>query len=203
MVGSSGIAIADSVGAKIERFMRTHLFFTAVVFMGLCWIPVLLAQDESAGNRENWQVPVTLGKDGWMLYANPRFGFVLPVPPGMKALRPPDNGGGQAFESADGKVQLTSFGSHNVDGFGDVEKNWNEELAQKGRTVTYKRKTESWYVISGTMEDGTGFYTRYEANAKHGAGWTLTYPQAEEKRYARWVERIAKGYEARLGKGDD
>jgi hypothetical protein len=189
------------MGTNIEQFMRTHPFIV-LVFMGLCWFPAASAQDKAA-EEENWQVPVTLGKDGWMVFANPRFGFVLPVPPGMKALRPPDNGGGQAFETSDGKVRLTGFGSHNVDGFGDVEKNWKEELAQKGRAITYKRKTESWYVISGTMEDGTGFYTRYDANAKHCAGWILTYPQAEEKRYAPWVERIAKGYEARLGKGDD
>jgi len=157
----------------------------------------------AAVEEESWQVPVTVGKDGWMLYANPRFGFVLPVPPGMKALRPPDNGGGQAFESADGKVSLTGYGSHNVDNMGDVEANWKEEQTAKGRKITYSKKGDGWYVISGVMENGTGFYTRYAADKKHTAGWSITYPQADEKRYTAWIERIAKGYEARLGKGQD
>lgn len=159
--------------------------------------------EEDFAERKDWQVPVTLGKDGWMLYENPRFGFVIPVPPGMQALRPPDNGGGQAFTSADGKITLTSYGSHNVDNMGDVEANWKDELAAKGRTITYKRKEDGWYVISGVMDNGTGFYTRYEADKEHSAGWSLTYPRKDEKRCAALVERIAKGYEARLGKGQD
>jgi hypothetical protein len=183
--------------------MRVILFLTVIAASGLH--PVIGADenDKTSAAEEAWQVPVTVGKDGWMIYGNPRFGFVLPVPPGMKALRPPDNGGGQAFESADGKVSLASYGSHNVDGLGDVEANWKEELAEKGRTITYKKKTDTWYVVSGVTGEGTGFYTRYTSDKEHCAGWTMTYPQAEEKRYTAWVERVAKGYEARLGKGQD
>ena len=173
----------------------TVLSLSACLFV----LPSGAADDQ----EEAWQVPVSVGKDGWLLYANARFGFVIPVPPGMKALRPPDNGGGQAFESADGKVKLTSFGSHNVDHMGDVEAAWKQELAAENRKITYRKKSDGWYVVSGTGSDGTGFYTRYDANATHSAGWTITYPQAEEKRYTAWIERIAKGFQARLGKGAD
>ena len=152
---------------------------------------------------EGWQVRVILGKDGWMTYENPRFGFVIPVPPGMKPDRRPDNGDGQRFFSADEKVSLVASGSFNVDRFGDVEKRWQEELAEKGRKITYKRKTDTWFVISGVNDDGTAFYMRYTADAKYCATWIITYPHADEKRLAPWVERIAKGYEARLGRGDD
>lgn len=138
-----------------------------------------------------------------MFYRNARFGFVLPVPPGMKALRPPDNGGGQAFETLNGKVKLVSWASFNVDGLGDVQRRWEEELAGSERTINYKRKTASWYVVSGVLEDGTGFYTRYTADKSHACGWSITYPQNEEKKYAAWVERIAKEHEARLGQGVD
>ncbi len=162
-----------------------------------------LTLSSQAEEEENWQVPVTLGKDGWMIYENGRFGSVIPVPPGMMALRPPDNGGGQAFVSANGKVRLTVYGSFNVDDFGNLEARWKADLAEEGRTITYKRKTESWYVISGVMKDGTGFYERYTADSKYTAGWQMSYPQAEEKKYSPWIERIAKGYEPRLGKGDD
>lgn len=141
--------------------------------------------------------------EGWRIYRNPRFGFVLPVPPGMQDERPPENGGGQSFVSRDGRVRLVAWGSFNVDGFDDVETRWRQELATEGRTVTYKRKTAGWFVVSGIEADGSHFYLRHEADAKHSAGWLMTYPAADEARASAWIERIAKGYEARLGQGAD
>ena len=148
-------------------------------------------------------VPLTAEKDGWRIYKNPRFGMVLPVPPGMTAQRPPDNGGGQAFLSADGKAELLTWGSFNIDGIGDVAKRWEAALIEPGRTITYKRKTEKWFVISGTRKDGSAFYERYDADGKYCAGWLVTHPQEEEKKWSALIERIAKGYAANLGKGVD
>ncbi|MBL9154447.1 MAG: hypothetical protein JNK37_18295 [Verrucomicrobiales bacterium] len=143
------------------------------------------------------------GTGDWHNYRNARFGFVLPVPPGLKADRAPDNGGGQRFFSTQRGVDLVCWGSFNVDGLGDVTARWESELATEGRKITYKVKKTKWYVVSGVTTYGVGFYTRYEADANHCAGWTLTYPQAEEKTYSAWVERIARGWEARLGQGED
>lgn len=156
-----------------------------------------------AEKEETWEVGVTLLKDGWMTYSNGRFGCSLPIPPGLKPLRPADNGGGQSFASLDDKVRITIGGHFNVDGNGDVEKNWEWALAVKDRTITYKRKTADWYVISGVSKDGTGFYEKYAANAKYCAGWTMTYPQVDEKRYAPWIERMAKGFDPAFGTGAD
>ncbi len=157
----------------------------------------------ATADDEAWQVPVTLGKDGWMIYENPRFGSIIPVPPAMVPLRPPDNGDGQAFVSPDGTVVLTVYGAFNVDGNGDLEARWQADLAEAGRTITYKRKTPGWFVLSGVLPDGTGFYERYTADSKHVAAWRITYPQAQEKKYAPWIERIAKSYQPRLGQGAD
>jgi hypothetical protein len=76
------------------------------------------------GPVDHWTVPVELGADGWLSYRNPRFGFILPVPPGMKALRPPENGGGQSFTTMDGKVRVAGWSSFNVEGSGDVDRLW-------------------------------------------------------------------------------
>lgn len=181
-----------------------RLSFAALVALSFPMMPLLAKeQPDDARDGDGWNVPVELGADGWLTYRNARFGFVLPVPPGMKALRPPENGGGQAFETLDAKVKLVSWASFNVDGLADVERRWAEELAQGKRTITYKRKTASWYVVSGVAEDGTGFYTRYSADNSHACGWSMTYPRNEEKRFAKWIERIAKDHEARLGEGND
>lgn len=177
---------------------RTRFLLMVMLASGLSFAAILTHAEE-----ETWQVPVTVGKDGWMIYQNERFGGILPVPPGMVPTRPPDNGDGQRFVSSDGKVILFIYGSFNVEGNGDLEPRWKEALAEPGRTITYKVKKDGWYVISGVMQDGTGFYERYTANSRHGAGWQMTYPQAEEKKYAPWVERVAKGHLPNLGKGYD
>ena len=138
-----------------------------------------------------------------MRYENPRFGVSIPVPPGMVASRPPENGGGQEFATPDGKVRLLVWASFNVDGQGDLDVRWAHELADRGQTLTYKRKAKSWFVVSGVTKDGTGFYMRYDANAKYCSAWEIAYPQAQEPKYVPWVERIAKGCQPRLGQGED
>lgn len=166
-------------------------------------LPAALSMLSLRAEAENWQVPVTIGQDGWMTYVNPRFGSAIPVPPGLVPLRPPDNGDGQRFATPDGKVELVAWGAFNVDGNGDLDTTWQAALAEPGRTITHKVRKAGWYVISGVMKNGTAFYERYAANTEYVAGWKITYPQAEQNKHAPWVERIAKGYEARLGQGID
>jgi hypothetical protein len=153
--------------------------------------------------EEEVQVPVTLGADGWMIYKNARFGAVIPVPPGMRALIPPYNGDGQAFASLDNKVQFHVYSAFFVEGTDDIDARYKTDLDLPGRKVTYKRKTKDWYVVSGVSEDGSAFYERFTANKKYVSGWGINYPHAEEKKYAPWIERIAKGYEPRFGQGED
>jgi hypothetical protein len=176
------------------------------IFLLIAFSVLLLNSARAQENQEEeeaWQIPVTVGNDGWLFYTNGRFGVAFPVPPGMKALRTPDNGGGQAFATIDGKVTLKGGGAFNIDEMGSVENRWKDALAEPNRTITYKVKKANWYVVSGVTKAGMGFYERYDANEKYTAGWSMTYPQVDEKKYAPWIERIAKGYEPRFGKGFD
>ena len=180
--------------------MRAALFLAVLSFAAAIPVPCH-ADDEKP---DAWQIPVLLGKDGWMTYQNPRFGFSLPVPPGMKSERPPDNGSGQQFTSPDGKVSVSGSAHFNNDPeISGLEPAYKSELAVPDRTITYKLKKDGWYVVSGVNKDGTGFYKKYAANAKYYAAFSITYPQADEKKYQAWIERIAKDWQPRLGKGDD
>ena len=172
------------------------IFFIAAI-VGI--IPMRITAEE----EDEWRVPVTLGADGWMYYENARFGTAFPVPPGMKALRPPDNGGGQAFASIDGKITLTGGGSFNVNEDPTIESSWKYAVKVPDRTITYQVKKDNWYVISGTTKDGKGFYEKFIINKKYQAGWSMTYPLADEKKCSLWIERIAKGFDPRFGKGHD
>lgn len=181
--------------------MKSSLLLPLFFWCLFVWHPA--CAEDASNDEESWQIPVTVGKDGWLFYTNGRFGTAFPVPPGMRAQRPPDNGGGQSFVSADGRVTLTGGGFFNVDGMGSIENSWKHALAVPNRTITYKVKKANWCVVSGVTKEGMGFYERYDANEKYASGWFMTYPQADEKKYAPWIERIAKGYQPRLGKGYD
>lgn len=140
---------------------------------------------------------------GWGRYQNARFGFVIPVPPGLQGGREPDNGGGQAWSSADGRINLVAWGSFNVDQMSDITPRYGEELSVPERKFTYKQRSDSWFVVSGIEEDGTHFYIRHDADANHAAGWQITYPASADAQVSAWIETIAKGWQARLGKGAD
>lgn len=169
----------------------------------------LLAEDDNQGSEpfgprpdEVWQVPVLLQSDGWMIYRNPRFGFLLPVPPGPGSDTPPTNGDGQSFTSTDGLITLTGSGWRNEDGY-RLKESWMHEWGVEGRKITYQRKEKDWYVISGVDSNGRAFYSRFVADQHYVAEWEITYPISQEKKVIPWIDRISRDYDPRLGSGEE
>ena len=87
--------------------MRCVLLFTLAT--GIGFFPVIAADDKNkapasaAAAEEAWQVPVTLGKDGWLLYENPRFGLTT-----MRE-RAESIGGRLSIESTPGRGTTVTF----------------------------------------------------------------------------------------------
>lgn len=128
----------------------------------------------------------------WKVYINKRFGFRIEYPASLEAERPPENGDGQAFRSTDRKVRLVASGGLLV-AF-TFEELWQHDLERYGNSVTYRRKGENWYVISGVSSDGVEFYRRLAVQGHNFADFELTYPHSEHAKYDRWVERISRTY---------
>lgn len=131
-------------------------------------------------------------EEKWKTYTNARFGFRLSHPPGLVASRAPDNGGGQEFHTKDKEFSVATF-AHFLQEGDTLEKLWAEEVKQLGKTVTYKKKGDSWYVVSG-VKDGTEFYHKTYVKDGNFASFQITHPQAKAKQYDPWVEKIAKGF---------
>jgi hypothetical protein len=124
----------------------------------------------------------------WRPYVNARFGYSVDIPAGfLYPLPPPENGDGLAFESADGQVSVSVFGSNNALGW-SFDDYFRAALAREdlGR-VTYQRKTEGWYVLSGYRPAPTSnwsgeviFYERVAINAGGSAisGLLILFPPA-------------------------
>jgi len=87
---------------------------------------------------------------GWQPYVNARYGFSIDIPTEvLRPLPPPANGDGLAFENADRTVHVSVFGAMNALEF-TFDQYYQAALdaPDLGR-VTYKRKTDRWYVLSG------------------------------------------------------
>lgn len=131
----------------------------------------------------------------WKEYVNARFGF-LRYPAALVASRAPTNGAGQEFHSADGQFSLAAQGQFlgTVDPDDSLEKRFQDELTARAGTVTYQRKTATWYVLSGVNANGFEFYHKFFVRGRNWREFTITYPHAQARRYDPWVEKIAKSF---------
>lgn len=128
----------------------------------------------------------------WKTYTNARFGFRLLHPPELMASRPPDNGDGREFHTRDKEFSVAAF-AHFMQEGESLETLWKRELEELDATVTYKRKGDGWFVLSG-VRDGTEYYRKTFVKKGNFASFHITYPHARAAKYDPWVERIAKGF---------
>lgn len=132
---------------------------------------------------------------GWMRYINQRFGFALEYPaeavPGQSAA----DGSGAEFHNAD-KFSVVARGQYlrTADPDDSLTKRWESELQALGSTVKYKRKTETWYVISGTSQAGTEYYHKFFVQGGNWSDFHVVYPHANAQKYDKWVEQIGKRF---------
>ncbi|MGH8094714.1 MAG: hypothetical protein ACREIF_14790 [Chthoniobacterales bacterium] len=140
------------------------------------------------------QSAVASGKE-WRQYANARFGYVLSYPGNLVAGPEAMNGDGREFHSADGEFSLAVSAHFFVPGSGDsFETRWQDELATPDVTITYKKKTSSWYVVSGITKSGTEYYHKLCHKGANWAAFQITYPHAQNAKYDPWVTRIEKSF---------
>jgi len=136
------------------------------------------------------------GEDAaWKEYVNKRFGFSLRYPATLIASRAPENGAGREFHTADKEFSVLAAGHFlHVDEGDSLDKRWQGELDSLGDTITYKKKTDTWYVISGVTKDGTEYYHKLYTKGGNWAAFNITYPHAKNKQYDPWVQRIEKSF---------
>lgn len=134
-------------------------------------------------------------EEAWKTYTNARFGFRLLYPASLVASREPDNGAGREFHSKNEEFSIAVSARFLQKDLGEtLESQFAGELETLGKTITYKRKTADWYVVSGVAKDGTEFYHKVFAQGANYAAFHITYPHALNKQYDPWVARIEKGF---------
>lgn len=127
----------------------------------------------------------------WKQYTNARFGFALSYPAELVAGREPDNGAGREFHTKDKAFSLSAQAHFFAPDIGDTfEARWQDELKTPDVTIAYKRKTPTWYVVSGVAKNGTEYYHKLYTRGDNWVALEVTYPHAQNARYDKWVEEI-------------
>jgi len=139
--------------------------------------------------------PINAADVRWKEYDNARFGFVLKYPGSLVASREPTNGDGREFHSRDREFSVAAMAHFFVPDSGDsFEARWKEELETPDVAINYKKKADTWYVVSGVSKDGTEYYHKLYTKGANWAGFHITYPHAKGKKYQDWVTRIEKEF---------
>ena len=131
--------------------------------------------------------------EAWSRYTNDRFGFILSYPSSLVAGKAPQNGAGKEFRLADKAFSIVSEGHFLPEG-DSLHRRYSTEIRLLGNTVNYKAKGKTWYVISGTHQNGYEYYYKFYVRERNWVGFRITYPQTKRKIFDPWVERIEKSF---------
>jgi hypothetical protein len=139
----------------------------------------------------------------WRTYQNERWGYRIDVPRTLVSQPEPENGGGLAFISADGRVKLYTYGQYDIDSTPTISEAQREEesnwIGSSGR-VTYRTKGTNWFVSSGIDRKGRIFYERYEQRSLDDTSchivFTISYPQNLRSTWSANTERTARSFQA-------
>lgn len=130
-------------------------------------------------------------EEQWATYSNPRFGATADYPADLFSVRepPPENGDGQTFHTADGRAELTIYGTNNIDGEPpEVYVPKHVSLSD----VTYKKIGSDFYAVSGTR-GATIYYERCNfPNNDVLVCFYISYPLAQKATWDAIVTRIGR-----------
>ena len=144
------------------------------------------ASRKSEGGRRN----EPLDERGWKTYQDNRYTFKYPADLMTTAHR----NGVVELHSPDREFRMHASARINSEK-DTVQSAWQQRLKEHGRSVTYKRKADGWFVVSG-VEGGTTYYRKHFVSPERTAELVITYPKSRALVYDRWVTEIEKSFVA-------
>lgn len=147
-------------------------------------------------------VVATPAHEGWTTYSNARFGYSLAIPPGVQAQGESQNGDGQEFQDASGKVRLKAWGSQVVELDDEPEGRTNlawsrrttlESWREQGIRITYQPQGKGWWVLSGEDREGRVLYLKQLEKGGVVYGFEWSHPRGA-KVWQDYTARIARGF---------
>ena len=143
-------------------------------------------------------------EERWITYQNARFGYSFSYPAALfDAGQLPENGGGQTFNSKDGRAKIVVFGTQNGENFTPAE--YRKVILQEFGgydQMDYSPTGQTWFVLSGFRGDNI-YYQKvmFSCGNKIINALSITFPTTEKAFYERLVEIIEDKF--RPGRGAD
>ena len=145
-----------------------------------------VASRKSEGERRN----EPLDARGWKTYQDHGYAFRYPA----ALVTASHRNGVVELHSLDREFRMRA--STRINSEKDtVQSAWQQRLKEHGRSVTYKRKADGWFVVSG-VEDGKTYYRKQFVSPERTAELVITYPKSRALVYDPWVSEIEKSFVA-------
>ena len=141
---------------------------------------------KSEGERRN----EPLDERGWQIYQDNRYAFRYPA--GLVTTS--HRNGVVELHSLDQEFRMRASAGINSQK-DTVQSAWQQRLKEHGQSVTYKRKADGWFVVTG-VEDGKTYYRKHFVNPQRMAEFVITYPKARAFVNDPWVIEIEKSFVA-------
>ena len=121
-------------------------------------------------------------------YLNPRYGFSVDLPAGFKAMAPPENGDGQAYESSDKKGKITVYGSNNIseDSLQAAEAAHQSACPSK---ISYRARGKNWFVHSWSSGARISYLKCFIGKGATNS-MLVEYPKAQAGAYDGVVKKL-------------
>ena len=143
-------------------------------------------------------------EERWVTYQNSRFGYSLYYPAALfDAGQLPENGGGQTFNSKDGRAKIVVFGTQNTEKFTPAQYR-DVILKEFGGydRMDYSPTGQTWFVLSGFRGENI-YYQKvmFSCGNRIINALSITFPTAEKPVYERLIEIIEDKFKP--GRGAD
>ncbi|MDB6147156.1 MAG: hypothetical protein JWO45_820 [Spartobacteria bacterium] len=141
------------------------------------------------------------GEEAWKTCSTPKTQYVLQFPASL-VHSPEPTATGCAYQTPDGEFNVEAVEQATAAGQDEtIDTRMQKEVDLMAGTVTYQKKGETWFVLSGVTPDGTEYYRKQYSNDGKWVTLRITYPHAKNKKYDKWVTRIEKAFVA-FGNGE-
>ena len=142
--------------------------------------------------------------NAWELYRNPTYGYAIALPGSPFAVEEAEGGKGVTLVDIAGRGQIDVYGAGNADGLSPREFEAALSGAERIRDITYSRRGNSWFVISGHYyRDGDSgddliFYAKFMFSPDRSrlAAFEASYPVADKARWAPIIEEMEDSFSA-------
>jgi len=145
-------------------------------------------------------LPLPVG--AWETYRNPTSGYAISLPGAPFAVEERPDGQGVTLIDIAGRGQIDVYGAENTENLSPRELEAVLGEAERIREVTYARRGNSWFVLSGYYHregddsDDLIFYAKFmfSADRSRFAGFEASYPEGDRARWDPIIEAMEDSF---------